>query len=557
MNRKIILLFFIFVTLSFCSNDNSTNSRKASNKTGNLFFSDWHQKKIEIPANTVETALPAQTSDVKISVDYSDKINKISPYFSGINATTYTGKYQNNAEIIHKISQVQNGFIRFPGGDASNVYFFDGLPADIPDKVLTHDGSWDNFHNGLEDVSWKMNTHDFYNFLTAVNSEGFITVNYAYARYGLSDDPVSKAASHAADWVRFDNGRTKFWEIGNETYACWEGGFRIDSNTNQDGQPEYINGALYGQHFRVFADSMRAAAEKNGIDIYIGAVFADNDFIWDGSGRNITKTWNAQLAKELKREDGTNYADFITVHSYFLDDSDDQPDEVIDTYHDVEEMQNFVYGKLAAAGVADVPLVLSEWNVKSGKQTTQVGAMQAVAAQCQMQELGYGGSCYFAIKDYWRGNEGDFAMFAHEDPNFPESGAYANFYHFYYLQTVLGDEMINTQVISDNNDIVAFATSYGKGGIGMVIINKSIRTHILELDLQNFIPDGRLYWYEISRYNTNDLWSEKVIINGIANDLQKGGPDIAIVPARTAIAIQGAKLSVNGLSAIYIKIEGE
>jgi hypothetical protein len=41
---------------------------------------------------------------------------------------------------------------------------------------------------------------------------------------------------------------------------------------NQDNQPQFITGALYGQHWNVFADSMRAAAQQTGATIYIGAI---------------------------------------------------------------------------------------------------------------------------------------------------------------------------------------------------------------------------------------------------------------------------------------------
>ena len=34
-----------------------------------------------------------------------------------------------------------------------------------------------------------------------------------------------------------------------------------------DGQPEIITGALYGKHFKVFTDSMRAAAAEIGATI--------------------------------------------------------------------------------------------------------------------------------------------------------------------------------------------------------------------------------------------------------------------------------------------------
>ena len=109
--------------------------------------------------------------------------------------------------------------------------------------------------------------------LQQTNNKGIITVNYGYARYGTGNDPVAAAAHLAADWVRYDNGRTKLWEIGNENFGNWEWGYRIDAAVNKDGQPEFLTGALYAQHFKVFADSMQKAAAEMGSTIYIGAVY--------------------------------------------------------------------------------------------------------------------------------------------------------------------------------------------------------------------------------------------------------------------------------------------
>ena len=117
-----------------------------------------------------------------------------------------------------------------------------------------------------------MDIDSFYSILNQTGVTGLLTMNYGYARYGTSANPVAQAAHLAADRVRYDKGRTKFWEIGNEVNGSWEAGYRIDTSLNKDGQPEYINGTLYGQHCRVFVDSMRAAALETGAEIFIGAV---------------------------------------------------------------------------------------------------------------------------------------------------------------------------------------------------------------------------------------------------------------------------------------------
>src|ERR1700712_2516654 len=100
--------------------------------------------------------------------------------------------------------------------------------------------------------------------LQQTDNTGIITVNYGYAEYGTGPDPVAAAAHLAADWVRYDNGRTQYWEIGNEDNGTWEAGYRINTATNHDGQPQIITGNLYGQHCRVFIDSMKKAAQEIG-----------------------------------------------------------------------------------------------------------------------------------------------------------------------------------------------------------------------------------------------------------------------------------------------------
>ena len=104
--------------------------------------------------------------------------------------------------------------------------------------------------------------------------------------------PDQAAAHLAANWVRYDKGRTKYWEVGNENYGSWEAGYRIDVSQNKDGQPAIITGTVYGAHFKVFADSMRAAAAEVGnTNIKIGIVLTSNDDVSNNAG---VSNWNAR-----------------------------------------------------------------------------------------------------------------------------------------------------------------------------------------------------------------------------------------------------------------------
>jgi hypothetical protein len=552
IRKNVMSMLFLTLTISI-------NLKGQENKPNHgLFTNDWKHKRFEKPQVVKNNVKSNGNVGFTIRVYHDNILNKVSKNITGINATTYTGNYLDDKVFLRHVSVLNPSLIRFPGGDASNMYFFNGLPNDLPSKVLTFNGEWTDFSDGTADINWKMNTQRYYAFLDSVGSKGIITVNYPYARYGTSTNPVTEAASLAADWVRFDNGRTKYWEVGNETYACWEGGFRIDTTLNSDGQPEYVNGKLYGEHFKIFADSMRAAAKQIGAEIYIGAVFADDDNVWDGSGKGITKNWNTLLAKELRKSDGNNYADFISVHSYFLNKGEKKPNEIINSYKVSKDIQDFIYSKLDEADVAHVPLALTEWNTKPGFQSTQVSGLQAVAAYCKMQEIGLGASCYFALKDHWRGKDMDFGLFSNNDTVVPNSTPYPSFFHFYFLNKTMGDKMVKNQIIPANDSLLCFSSSFENGGIGLVIINKSENVQSFQIDLPNFKTGQNYYWYELSKFGDGDIWSEKIAINGISDSrYSKGGPseNYSQIPAWTKNTKQGIKLHIKGLSAIYLLIE--
>lgn len=550
LNYGLIGLTSLFISCNITTNDKRTNDK--------IFLTDWKKKDFVEPKSVLKELREIENAQFLISIDYDRKLSKVSKYITGINATTYTGDYLNDKKLIEYVSLMEPGMIRFPGGDASNMYFFNSLPNDLPKKALTFDGEWTDFTDGSEDLNWRMNTEKYYAFLDSVNSEGIITVNYPYARYGKSKDPIAKAASHAADWVRYDNGRTKFWEIGNETYACWEGGFRIDTTQNQDGQPEYINGKLYGQHFKVFADSMRNAAKETGSEIFIGAVFADSDDIWDGSGKEITKNWNNLLASQLRKSDGSNYADFISVHSYFLNKGEQTPAEIINTSVSVPvELRDYIHEKLNQANVAHVPLALTEWNIKEPHQTTQVGGLQAASTICKLNEMGFGASSFFALKDYWRGDQGDFGIFSNNDPELLNSEPYPTFYHFYYLNKILGDHMVESKILPTNSSLLCYSSSFSTGGMGIVIINKSMSTQSFQIDISNYDSNKTFFWYELSKSNEENIWSEKILINGISNpELTKGGPvEFSDIPAWKTQVDNDFRTEIQGLSAIYLLVK--
>ena len=280
-----------------------------------FFLNDWAAKTFTAPTFK-DTSLPQSASTVTVNIDAATVITKVPSSTFGQNANIWMTQMITEPSLMNYMTNLKANPIRFPGGSISDVFFWNAEPGtppgDAPATLPDADGKAgpSNFWFGKNADSWTFSVENYYKMLQQTGSYGMITVNYGYARYGTGADPVASAAHLAADWVRYDNGRTKYWEIGNENNGTWEAGYRIDVNNNKDGQPQLITGDLYGRHYNVFVDSMRAAAQEIGKTIYIGAQLLEKEpEAWQTS---TDKTWNTGVLAQVKSNN-----DFYIIHSYF------------------------------------------------------------------------------------------------------------------------------------------------------------------------------------------------------------------------------------------------
>jgi alpha-L-arabinofuranosidase len=164
---------------------------------------------------------------VTVTIDRNDTLAKVSKYVYGNNANPYMTQTITENALIGHIKKLSSNIVRYPGGNISSVFFWNSPknqpPADVPAQLTDADGNLyaAGYWYGKNTDSWTLSVNNYYNMLTQTSSTGIITINYGYARYGTGPEPVKTAAHYAADWVRYDNGCTKFWEIGNESDGPW------------------------------------------------------------------------------------------------------------------------------------------------------------------------------------------------------------------------------------------------------------------------------------------------------------------------------------------------
>ncbi|HEY2721134.1 MAG TPA: alpha-L-arabinofuranosidase, partial [Chitinophagaceae bacterium] len=367
-------------------------------------------------------------------------------------------------------------------------------------------------------------------------------------------DPVAAAAHLAADWVRYDNGRTKYWEVGNECNGTWEAGYRINMTANHDAQPEIVTGSLYGQHFNVFADSMKAAAQQIGKTIYVGAYILEAQ---PQSWQTPTdQTWNAGVFGQVN-----SAADFYIIHSYYTPyQQNSTADVILNTAKDnTAAMMSYVKSNITGNGAAIKPIALTEWNITSQGSMQEVSFINGVHAVILMGEAlknNYGETSRWDLANGWNGGN-DMGLFnIGDEPGASLWNPRPAFYYMYYFQKMIGDRLLNTSV-SGSSDILAYASSFTSGEKALTIVNKGSSSQAVSVTLQNATAGNRLYFYILTGGTDNGEFSSKLFVNGNGPAEATGGPsaNYTSIKPYSAKTQNGIDLVLPARSVIYMVID--
>jgi hypothetical protein len=523
-----------------------------------FFLSDWQAKSITIPSFN-DAVKPTAAATTTITVDANNIVSKVSKYLFGNNANPYMTQMVTETTLMNHITNLSPNVIRMPGGNISSVYFWNAdpgtKPADAPDSLWDADGKKiaGGYWVGKNTASWTLSLDNYYNMLQQTGSTGIITVNYGYARYSTANDPVAAAAHLAADWVRYDNGRTKYWEIGNESNGTWQAGYRIDRANNKDGQPEFITGDLYGRHFKVFVDSMKKAALQIGKTIYIGAQLLERaPETWQ---TNTDKGWNQGVHTQAN-----SVADFYIVHSYYTPyNTNSNAAQVLNTATTVtKDMFDYVKQNTQANGGAQKPLALTEYNIfaiGSKQMVSHINGMHAVLVLGELIKNKYGLACRWDLANSWEDGNDHGTFSQGSEPGVSLWTPRPSFYHMYYFQKFFGDQMIFAAV-SGSADIVAYASTFSSGQTGIVVVNKGTTAETARINFQHFFPGNRYYWYTLTGDNDNGEFSRKVLVNGNGPVAVAGGPsDYVNLKPNSALASNDVRITAPPRSVSFILVD--
>ena len=528
--------------------------------TQGFFLDNWQPKTFVLPSSTVSVTKPSSSGSVAVNVDLSQITTKVSKLIFGNNTNPYMGQYVTEPVLMNNLTGLAPNILRAPGGSLSDVYFWnaDGSkaqkPSDVPDSLMDLNGikSPIGYWGGNNTQAYTCTLDNYYKVLTQTNSAGLITVNYGYARYGTGAHPDQAAAHLAANWVRYDKSRTQYWEIGNENYGNWEAGYRIDVTKNKDGQPQILTGTVYGTHFKVFADSMRAAAAQVGNpNIKIGIVLTSSNDVGNNAG---VSNWNADVLKAAG-----NSPDFFVVHNYYTPYAQNSSASVIlNTPQSVTStMMTWVKNSAILAGVTQKPVALDEWNIQttgSGQNVSNIAGVHAVMTLGEILSNKFSMASRWDLANGW-GNGDDQGMFniGDEPGGVAKWNARPAYYYMYFFQKYFGDRMINS-TINGSTDILSYGSSFSSGQAGVVLVNQGSTSHVVTVTFSNFLAGANYYYYVLNGGTDNASFSRKVYVNSIGpTNNVAGGPDgYNTMPAYSASISGGIIVSVPAYGAIFL-----
>ncbi|MCW9706512.1 hypothetical protein [Fodinibius salsisoli] len=529
-----------------------------------FFLDSWKPKQIEAP-DYQEKPKPGEMLDSRIKINTETVIGKVPNTVYGNNINPYIGDIHQEPELIEKVKNLSPNIVRMPGGNLSNVFFWDASPGHLPPGVPAqlidgNTGEKSDFTPWYGEGSWSLDLEGFYEFIEKTGSTPIICVNIGYARYGKTEHPIAQAAHYAAEWVRYDNGRTRYWELGNENYGTWQAGYHIDTSANQDGQPAVISGELYSDIAKVFVDSMRAAARDIGVKIKIGGQLIE---------RKVTEQWETDVVRNWNRQffaaGGATKVDYYIIHNYYTPYQDDSPPSVVlNSAHDVTSSMMSWMGETTAGNGAEMkPIALTEWNIfaaGSQQMVSDISGMHATMVLGELIKYGYGLAARWNIANGWDdGNDHGMFSLGETEAGTDQWTPRPDFFHMYYFQKYFGDRMVWSGTQGDKA-LKSYASTFSSGHIGIVVANTASESKVFDVQLKSKEPGSRYYWYTLSGGDGQEAYSRKVWINGEGPSGIAGGPDdYKSIKAYSALTSGQGEIKVKAppRSVIYLLLDAQ
>ena len=139
-------------------------------------FDEYKIDKLFIPyTSSTPKALPSGNVEATITVNASNQVNKVRQSIFGQNAVGWQGDLNTSSDREQHWKNANFSLMRYPGGNWSNIFFWDGS---IPSTILTEStlsGNVSNMKSGTD--NWMLETDEYPDLLTHTGADGIVCVN--------------------------------------------------------------------------------------------------------------------------------------------------------------------------------------------------------------------------------------------------------------------------------------------------------------------------------------------------------------------------------------------
>ncbi|MEI9958910.1 MAG: hypothetical protein WDM90_21940 [Ferruginibacter sp.] len=233
-----------------------------------------------------------------------------------------------------------------------------------------------------------------------------------------------------------------------------------------------ITGALYGTHFKVFCDSMRAAATQIGKTIYIGALLYPSA----PAGYDVpaTQNWNAGVLQMQALPH-----DYFIIHDYFTAYATNSSiSDILSTGKTVPTADMaYVKSQLSGAGLAIKPIAFTEWNIQatgSKQNVSYIAGIHAAKTLGTIIKNQFGQASRWdwptdgAMATIW-----DYLIWVMKREQ--RCGTHAQpFFTYTIFKNSLEIEWFFDSLKASNTDLTTFSSTFSSGQPATVIVNSGV-----------------------------------------------------------------------------------
>lgn len=421
------------------------------------------------------------SSDVQVILDTKSPKHPVRTSLFGQNAVAWQGDVKPTTNQYLNYKNAHYSFLRYPGGNWSNIFFWDGqLPAQIKTDAVVQGPSSLKAGN----TAWMLETDEFPGLLTHTGADGIVCVNVGWAFYGTDADPVGTAAQYAADWVHHYRNTlgldVKYWELGNENYGPWQAGY------------SFANPQKYANACVAFYQAMKAvdSSIKIGVVLYEGAGGFNSD--------PNTKDWNELILPIVK-----DHMDYIIIHQYphpASNRNNISESEIYSARSSINEVVETIENQVVTyTGKAKdhFPICITEYNARAGtRELSRTNALFTSLFLGEMAEHNIGGAMQWSLSNGYDDEGGAHGAVADQDPFMTDGDPNAGWYPHYFMDKYFGDTLISAS--SSDSNIVVYGTTFSSGEVGAMVVNVGSESKNVALDLNGGAVGARYYWHQVN-----------------------------------------------------------